>query len=85
MKKMCAQCHPPTVEKVGRNVLIQFIMFLGIVLFKLIFYVYGCFAIFARIYVCTHMHSACGGQKRELDPLGLELQMFVSCYLDAGN
>lgn len=47
---------------------------------------YGCFAVFACMYDCTpHMLDACGGQKRELDHLGLELQMLVSCHLVAGS
>jgi hypothetical protein len=41
------------------------------------FYVYGCSAF---LYVCTpHMLGAPGGQKRVLGPVGLELQMVVSC------
>lgn len=31
------------------------------------------------------MPVACGGQKRELDPLELELHEVVSRYVDAGN
>lgn len=33
----------------------------------------------------TTPHGACGGQKKELDRLGLALQMFVSCHLGAGS
>ena len=29
--------------------------------------------------------SACGGQKKALDPLELELQMVVSCHADSGD
>ena len=41
---------------------------------------------YASMYVCTlHVCSASGGQKRTSDPLELELQMFVSCHVGAGN
>ena len=44
-------------------------------------------------YVCVFLicgcvpsvRSACTGQKRESDPLGLELQMTVSHHVGAGN
>ena len=32
-----------------------------------------------------YMSGSHGGQKRALDPLRLELQMVVSCHVDAGN
>lgn len=35
---------------------------------------------------CMWLHSgACGGQKRASDHLELDLQMVMSCHVDAGN
>jgi hypothetical protein len=40
----------------------------------------------AYIYVHhVHMPGACGGQKRMLDPLDLELQMVDGCDVGTGN
>jgi hypothetical protein len=40
----------------------------------------------AYMHTCApHAHSAQGGQKQVLDPLGLELESIVSCDGDAGN
>lgn len=47
-----------------------------------VFYVYGCSA---YLYVCApHIPGAAGGQKRVLVPLGLELQVVVSCCVLLG-
>lgn len=35
--------------------------------------------------LCTYVYSTYGGQKRELDPLRLELQATVSFHVGAGN
>lgn len=44
---------------------------------------YGCFS---SMSVCTTcMLGAQGGQKKALDPLGLDLKMLVSCLMGAGN
>jgi hypothetical protein len=58
-------------------------MFLGIVSFKFIF---ACMGVLPFLPAgMTTPHGACGGQKKELDRLGLALQMFVSCHLGAGS
>lgn len=47
-----------------------------------LFYIYGCLSVY--IYVC--MTHAYGGQKRELGPLELKLQIDVlSLHVCAGN
>lgn len=48
-----------------------------------LFYVYGCFS-------CIYMCAPCKGliykgQKREMDLLGLELQLVMSCHEGASN
>lgn len=57
-------------------------LFLKICLF--VFYVYECFACIYYMST-THMCSACRGQKRVLDPLELQLQIFVDHHMGAGN
>ena len=55
----------------------KLILFFNIHLF--LFYDYGCFAFMHQMF-----YSALAGQKRVLDPLGLELQRTVSCYVVLG-
>lgn len=57
--------------------------FIIIILFKLLFYVYKCFAC-----VCICVLQACGAhgsQKRASDLMELELQVVVSCHVGAGH
>ena len=44
-----------------------------------------CGVLLACMYVLGVVHIAQEGQKRALDPLGLELQMVVSYHLGSGN
>lgn len=60
-------------------------MFLEIVFFKFTFACMGVLPFLPACMTTPHMLDACGGQKRELDHLGLELQMLVSCHLVAGS
>lgn len=57
------------------------ILRVSLLCFIYLLYVYGSF-------VCVTVHPACGpchrGEKKELDPLGLELKVVVSCDVDAG-
>jgi hypothetical protein len=39
----------------------------------------------ACVSVCYCMPGACGGQKRVLDALELELEMVVSCHMGSEN
>lgn len=49
------------------------------------FYVYMCFA-YMYVYMCiTCVPDACGNQKKITDSLELELQVVMSCHVDAGN
>lgn len=40
---------------------------------------------FLQVFLGTCACSAHGGQKRGLDPLGLELESVVSCHVGTGN
>lgn len=37
------------------------------------------------LYICTYMPGVLGGQKKVLDPLGLELRMAVNQYVGSGK
>lgn len=62
----------------------NFELYFKIILFFIfILYVYVCFP---YMYVSApHAWRASGGQKRSLNPKGLELEMFVNTYVGAGN
>lgn len=52
--------------------------------FYLVFYyVYGDCACMSVL--CSHVCIPCGGHRRALDTLELELQMVVSCHVCAGK
>lgn len=55
--------------------------------FKIILsFIFMFIGIFSACIICApHGSSICGGQKEAQDPLRLELQMVVSCFLRAGN
>jgi hypothetical protein len=44
-----------------------------------------CYGCFVCVYCVPHLSNAHRGQKRTSDPLELEFQKVVSCYIEAGT
>lgn len=59
---------------------------LPVVILKPFYFYFLCMDVLACICMCLpHVHNTCGGQKRVMDPLYLELKTVLRLHVGAGN